>query len=227
VEVSVAKRTTRKQASTGKTAKRKAVKRASTQQASARKTGAKKRGTAARKPSALGAAATAVRGTVAGAVAAFKKTASNRPPDAINLLETDHRRMEDLLKRGEGTTERAVRQRTKLLDDISAELATHELLEEQVLYPALEEHPEARAIALEGFQEHHVADLIVDELHHVAADNEQWGAKFKVLKENIEHHIDEEEGEMFRTARAVLSQDELKAMGVRMTAMKTEARRSR
>ena len=52
-------------------------------------------------------------------------------------------------------------------------------------------------IVLEGFQEHHVADIIVKELHQVAKDNEQWGAKFKVLKESLEHHIQEEEGEIF------------------------------
>jgi hypothetical protein len=56
-------------------------------------------------------------------------------------------------------------------------------------YPALRAHPEAKDIVLEGYQEHHVADLIVKELHAVQKDDEQWGAKFKVLKENIEHHI--------------------------------------
>jgi hemerythrin-like domain-containing protein len=146
--------------------------------------------------------------------------------DAIALLEADHRRMEDLMKRGEETTERAVQGRRELLDKLTAELTAHELIEEQVLYPALQAHPEGKDIVLEGFQEHHVADLIVKELHEVAADDEQWGAKFKVLKENIEHHIQEEEGEMFRTARAVFSQDELQSMGAQMAAMKAQAQGS-
>ena len=79
---------------------------------------------------------------------------------------------------------------------------------------------------LEGYQEHHVADLIVNELHRLAKDNEQWGAKFKVLKENIEHHIEEEEGNMFKTARAVLSREELQDLGARMAEMKAETRRA-
>jgi hemerythrin-like domain-containing protein len=180
---------------------------------------------AARKPSALRTAATAVRGTVAGAVAAVKRTVSRRPPDALTLLEKDHRRMQDLLKQGEKTTARAARRRIELLDTITAELAAHELIEEKVLYPALEGHPEARDVALEGFQEHHVADVIVDELHQVAAGDERWGAKFTVLKENIEHHIEEEEGGMFRTARGLFSQEELNGMGVKMAAMKAESGR--
>jgi hypothetical protein len=72
--------------------------------------------------------------------------------------------------------------------------------EEKILYPALQSHPAAHEIVLEGFEEHHAADLIVKELQDVATNDEQWGAKFKVLKENIEHHIKEEEGQMFRIA---------------------------
>lgn len=136
------------------------------------------------------------------------------------LLEADHRRLEELLRQGEDTTERAVKGRTALLDTLTAELNMHELIEEKVLYPALRAHPEARDIVLEGYEEHHVADLIVKELHGLARSDEQWGAKFKVLRENIEHHIKEEEGEMFRTARAVLSRDDLQALGARMAAMK-------
>ena len=73
---------------------------------------------------------------------------------------------------------------------------------------------------LEGFQEHHVADLIMKELYDTPLGDEQWGAKFKVFKENIEHHIGEEEGPMFRTARGVMSREELVELGREMAAMK-------
>jgi len=143
--------------------------------------------------------------------------------DPLALLETDHRRFEDLLKQGQDTTERAVKQRTNLLDTLTAELNVHELIEEKVLYPALKPHAEARDIVLEGYQEHHVADLLVKELHQLARDNEQWGAKFKVLKESLEHHIEEEESQMFPAARQVLTREELQALGARMRAMKKDA----
>jgi Hemerythrin HHE cation binding domain len=143
--------------------------------------------------------------------------------DPIALLETDHRRFEDLLKQGEDTTERAVSGRTNLLDTLTAELNVHELIEEKVLYPALKPHAEARDIVLEGFEEHHVADILVRELHQLTADNERWGAKFKVLKESIEHHIEEEESKMFPSARQVLTREELQELGARMRTMKKEA----
>ena len=140
--------------------------------------------------------------------------------DAIELLEREHRRFEQLLKDGEETTERARQGRRELLATLTSELNAHELMEEKVLYPALQSHPQAREIVLEGYEEHHVADLIVAELQQVATNDEQWGAKFKVLKENIEHHIQEEEGEMFRTARGLFSREELLALADRMRALR-------
>ena len=192
-----------------------------------RKRTAPKRGP--RKPSAVQSVTTAVRGAVAGAVAAVTSRLPGAPdsPDAIKLLETDHRKLEDLLKRGEETTPGASVSRADLLRTITTELNVHETIEEKVLYPALKAHPEARGIVLEGLQEHHVADLLVRELHEVSNNDEAWGAKFKVLKENIEHHIDEEEGEMFRTARAVFTQQQLQDMGMKMARMKALARRSK
>ena len=176
-------------------------------------------------PSRLASATAAVKGVVAGAVAAVARRmpGATTSMDAITLLETDHRRLEDLLKQGQDTTERAVKGRTELLNTLTALLNVHELIEETVLYPALKSHPEAKAIVLEGYQEHHVADLIVKELHTLPKGDEKWGAKFKVLKESIEHHIKEEEGQMFRTARGLFSRDDLQQMGARMARMKTEA----
>jgi len=176
------------------------------------------------KPTTAASAKAAVKGAVAGAVQAVAKRmpGTSAQLDALTLLERDHRRLENLLKQGEETTEAAVKRRRELLETVSTMLTIHETIEEKILYPALEQHPETRAIVLEGFQEHHVADLIVKELHQVAEDNETWGAKFKVLKENIAHHIDEEEGPMFRTARGVMTRDQLLALGARMAKMKND-----
>ncbi len=142
------------------------------------------------------------------------------------LLERDHRHLEKLLERAQKTDARSLKQRTALLGAIITALDIHEAIEEQLLYPALKAHAEARDIVLEGYQEHHVADVIVGELQGMRKDDERWGAKLKVLKESIEHHIGEEEGEMFRTARAVMTRAELQRLGARMAAMKAKAARS-
>jgi len=198
--------------------------------ASTRKTAARAAATRSRarkpapKPSRLASAATLVRGAAAGAVVAIARRLpwATNENDPIVLLETDHRRFEALLKQGEATTEQGVKSRTHLLESLTAELNVHELIEEKILYPALEPHAQAREIVLEGYQEHHVADLILKELDTLPRSDETWGAKFKVLKESIEHHIKEEERQMFRIARAVLSRDELNDLGGRMKALRAE-----
>lgn len=224
----VAKRSTRKAAKPKNRSARAPVKSTATKRKTAARAVASRQTSKANppKPSALASAATTVRGAVAGAVAAVTKRLpwSSDDQDAIALLETDHRRFEDLLKQGEDTTERAVKSRTELLETLTTELNLHEMVEEKLLYPALQSHPEARDIVLEGYQEHHVADVLVRELHEVASNDEQWAAKFKVLKESLEHHIQEEEGEMFRKARGIFSRDELAALGARMAKMKATTR---
>lgn len=177
--------------------------------------------------STLASAASAVSRVIGRTVAVVAERApwGNGRVNAIELLERDHRRLEDLLKKVEETTPRAVKGRNELLDTITNELNAHELIEEKVLYPALKSHPEAKEIVLEGYQEHHVADLLLKELHGLARSDERWGPKFKVLQESIEHHIGEEEKKMFPTGRSVLSRAELEELGARMEAMKADALR--
>jgi hypothetical protein len=110
--------------------------------------------------------------------------------DGLDLLERDHRRLEALLAQADETT--GGKERLAILDTIVCELKAHELIEEKILYPALKSHAEAKDIVLEGYQEHHVADLVVNELQHLPPSDERWGAKLTVLKENLEHHIEEE-----------------------------------
>ena len=145
--------------------------------------------------------------------------------DAIALLKQDHEKVKALLSELEPTTERAVKTRRELFDRLKAELTVHEIIEEEIFYPTLKEHPKAREIVLEGYEEHGVVDTIMGELEALPVDDETWGPKAKVMIENIEHHIEEEEGDMFKKARQVLDEDELQELGRVMAARKAEAQR--
>ena len=144
--------------------------------------------------------------------------------DALKLLEQDHDRFKKLLEQGEETTERALVGRAELFDKLKRGLEIHERMEEEVLYPALKEHPKAKDIVLEGYEEHHVADVLVAELAETDPADERWGAKWKVLKESLEHHIEEEEGDMFKKARKIFDRDELELMGAQMEVIRAEER---
>ena len=150
-------------------------------------------------------------------------TAEELPVNALTLLEEDHRKMRKLLDELETTTERGVRTREELYSTIKGELTIHEIIEEEIFYPALKDHPKAEDIVLEGYEEHHVVDLVMAELEDLPVDDESWGAKAKVMKENVEHHMEEEEGDMFKTARSIFDRDELEALGERMAARKAQA----
>jgi len=143
--------------------------------------------------------------------------------NALTLLEDDHKKMRKLLGELETTTERGVKTREELYATIKGELMVHEAIEEEIFYPALKEHPKAEDIVLEGYEEHHVVDLVMAELEGLPVDDESWGAKAKVMKENVEHHMEEEEGEMWKQARAAFDDEELEDLGERMAARKTQA----
>src|SRR3954447_1513036 len=143
--------------------------------------------------------------------------------DALTLLKDDHQKMRKLLDELESTTERGVKTREELFAQIKGELTVHEVIEKEIFYPALKEHPKAKDIVLEGYEEHHVVDTVMAELEDLPVDDETWGAKAKVMKENVEHHMEEEEGEMFQKARQVFDKDELEELGTQMEQRKTEA----
>ena len=143
--------------------------------------------------------------------------------DAIGLLKADHDKVKGLLNELETTTERGVKTRAELFATIKGELTLHETVEEEIFYPELKAHPKAKDIVLEGYEEHHVVDLLMGELEALDVSDEAWGAKAIVMKENVEHHIEEEEGEMFRQARQVFDRQELEDLGARMLERKRSA----
>ena len=142
--------------------------------------------------------------------------------DALKLLKDDHQKVKKLLGELESTTERGVKTRQDLFTKVKQELVVHEAIEEEIFYPALQEHPKTKEIMLEAYEEHHVVDMVMAEIEGVAFDDETWGAKFMVMKENLEHHIEEEEGEMFKLAKQVFDRDELERLGESMAARKEQ-----
>jgi hemerythrin superfamily protein len=144
--------------------------------------------------------------------------------DPFKLLKKDHKKVSDLLKRLDKTEEKDASTREKLFAQVKSELETHTQIEETVLYPALEEHEETKDITLEAYEEHKVVKTLLQELEETSKDDETWGAKFSVLKENVEHHVEEEEGEMFSKVKKALGKNEIESLGDRINEAKGERR---
>lgn len=137
--------------------------------------------------------------------------------DAFELLKKDHKKVSQLFKEVEAASGQAKKQ---IFSRLKTELDVHANIEERIFYPALENKEEARDITLEAYEEHKVVKDLLAELDNGDAAQDEWDAKLTVLKENVEHHVEEEEGELFSKARQVLSKQEIEELGVGMEAEK-------
>jgi hemerythrin-like domain-containing protein len=137
--------------------------------------------------------------------------------DPIQLLKKQHREVEALFKKIEKT--RSAEPRRALMLELASNLKLHMTIEEEIFYPAVQQLPAKKAeeMTLEAYEEHAVVKLVLAELPGVDPEDERFDAKMTVLSELIEHHVDEEENEMFKTAKK-LGTAELNALGDRMAA---------
>lgn len=135
--------------------------------------------------------------------------------NALAMLKQDHDQARKLMAELEGTTARAARTRREGFERLARDLTVHEKLEEEFFHPALKEHGEAREWVLEAVEEHKLVDHIKAQLGDTPYEAEEWLAKFRTMRENVEHHIEEEERELFPRARRLLG-SELERMGEQM-----------
>lgn len=144
-------------------------------------------------------------------------------PNAITMLKADHVAVKRLLKELNATTDRAVKERERLVNEIEREIKTHAQIEEEVFYPAFKaatEKTDAEDMFYEAEEEHHLVDILLPALVHANPKSHEFEAKAKVLLDLIEHHVKEEEGEMFPKARQVFDEDQLRELGDLMEARK-------
>ncbi len=138
--------------------------------------------------------------------------------NAIELLEQQHREVEELFEEFEDAGEGALKTRERLCREISDALAIHAEIEEKLFYPESKQ-PDTEEILRESVEEHLAMKRLVADLIESAPSDEQFEAKVKVLKEQVEHHVSEEEKELFPKVKKDLSNDELEDLGERMEAM--------
>ena len=126
----------------------------------------------------------------------------------FQTLKKDHQEVKQIISELENVKERPSPQRDSMFQKLKSELLPHMKAEEIAFYEPLEGKKEAREDALEGEEEHHVAEIVLKELEKEEKVDGRWGAKLSVLKELIEHHIKDEEGKIFKSAEAALKADD-------------------
>lgn len=120
---------------------------------------------------------------------------------ATDVLKEDHDKVKQLFADYEELGDGAVKSKVRLFEKIRLELEVHAKCEEELIYPALaavaedEEHSD---LVEEAKEEHNVVKTLLEELSDLTPEDEAFDAKMAVLCENVEHHIEEEEGELFK-----------------------------
>ena len=153
-----------------------------------------------------------------------RRPTTNKAPDAISLLKTDHRAVEALFKKYEQAGGRALKTKRRLVDQIIDALSVHAFIEEQVLYPAGKlEIPSAKDDVLEALEEHHVVKWQLQELIGLDPADERFEAKVTVLTEHVRHHVREEERQLFPLLRSSFDRARLLELGSELEDVKRVA----
>src|SRR5215475_1991952 len=142
--------------------------------------------------------------------------------DAIALLKKDHEKVKGLLNKLEKSRDRD--KQRNIFAQIDSDLQMHTRIEEEIFYPAFKTAVKNSGSNLyfEAVEEHHVVEMVLPEMRTSRLSTEIFAAKAKVLKDLVEHHIEEEEDQMFPKARKALGPRQLADLGTRMQIRKDQ-----
>ncbi len=129
----------------------------------------------------------------------------------INHNVEEHKKFKELMGRVE---ESSGNKKVKVFYELYANLHGHHLAEEEIVFPKLKEKAEGEDLEIvrEMIEEHHLGNYQFSIINRTSEENETWDAKFAVLKEVLEHHMEEEEDELAKVAKKLLSTEELEAL---------------
>ncbi|MGH6875858.1 MAG: hemerythrin domain-containing protein [Rhizomicrobium sp.] len=142
--------------------------------------------------------------------------------DAIALLKAGHAAVKALFEKEGKLKKRDDERKASLFNQIKAALEVHAIIEEEIFYPAVKkarsEH--VKDEVREGYEEHKQIKGLLAQISSITPADETYDMKIKVLKEDVEHHVKDEEGEMFPDAKRFLGESRLIELGVHLEARK-------
>jgi iron-sulfur cluster repair protein YtfE (RIC family) len=137
-------------------------------------------------------------------------------------LKRDHENVKGLFEQIQGDGDMEMESREDLFSQIEEELQLHMGGEERFFYPVLKESEQAHDKVLEAYEEHHVARTVLGEAGDLDKEDERWEAKIKVLNELVEHHIEEEEGKIFKIAKKALAKEQIQEIARQIQQLKDQ-----
>ncbi|WP_224958946.1 hemerythrin domain-containing protein [Geomonas subterranea] len=143
----------------------------------------------------------------------------------FDVLKQDHEKARYLFDKAEKAGKKEISSLQKLFSQLVEELELHMEGEERFFYSVLEQNEEMRDKVLQAFEEHQVAKTVLGTFQSLAVDDERWMAKLKVFGEIVEHHMQEEEREVFKLARKALGKEQQHEIALAFQRSKREGRK--
>jgi len=143
--------------------------------------------------------------------------------DAFQILAKDHRVVDQLFERIEKTDNRGANQRGQLYQKLHNELELHTQLEEKFFYPTLKEHNDTKELVSKSLDENSEIKQMLHEIRSLSAEDDQWSEMINELKMAVQHHVRQEEDQIFPAARAKLDEAQINELGRRIQKMKEKA----
>ncbi|MBU7585081.1 MAG: hemerythrin domain-containing protein [Nostoc sp. TH1S01] len=130
--------------------------------------------------------------------------------DILSLIEAEHRQVEKLFTEAEKANKNKL---YEIFDQIYLALNLHARTEELVFYPALREYEKTAQYIEEAEEEHEEAEVLLEEIKALQPSDAEFKSKLTDLKEAVQHHVEEEESEIFEAVRGCISEEELIELG--------------
>ena len=127
----------------------------------------------------------------------------------FDLIKKDHEEVKSMLDEMLELSSDNSSQLKEMFTQLKQELIPHMKAEETAFYPILVKNSATKEDALEALEEHHAAEMVLNELDKMSKQDESWHAKLSVFKEMLDHHIEEEEGKIFDDAEEVISEEQI------------------
>ena len=138
--------------------------------------------------------------------------------NALDLLTDDHQKVKKLFEQAQQIQDN--QQKKEMFDKIDMELAIHADIEETIFYPALEQHDVFKEMVREARQEHENVEQLLLEIEDLATEDTDFSSQIQELEKTVDHHVAEEEGEMFPKIREIFDEGTLEGLGKKLESAK-------
>lgn len=142
--------------------------------------------------------------------------------NAIDILMQDHEQVKKVLQSIMQSKSSAKKSRKELMGKLITLIKIHTRLEEKLIYPLCLKHKPLEPLTREAYEEHSAVDMLLKKALKVEVNDQNWLAKCSVIKENLEHHIEEEEQKLFPALKKILSKGDLEEMGEKILMLKSK-----